>query len=290
MAAVVNTGDDFIKYGLKICPDLDTISYTLSGLVNPETGWGRIQESYNSRATLADLGDDPWFALGDKDIGLHMFRTELLAEGYSLTQVTERIATAFGIEPRLLPMSNEPVATMVLAQIEGREGKADTMELEFQEYFVKHHHQPKVLRVRYDGIASAKPTKEVLTVLEDAETIVIAPSNPILSIGPILALEGVFELLNRRRDRVVAVSPIISGKAVKGPLAQILESLLDQHDVRTVAELYREIASGIVIDRSDADLAGSIEEIGLKAHLADTLMSTRKDAARLAELTLEALR
>ncbi|MHB1732075.1 MAG: 2-phospho-L-lactate transferase [Ferrimicrobium acidiphilum] len=289
IVAIVNTGDDWTQYGLKICPDLDTITYTLADLVNPKTGWGVRDETYRSRETLLSLGDDPWFTLGDRDIGLHMYRTKLLAEGANLTQVTAKISQKLDLSVTLLPMTNDEVGTKVLVQIPSTDNEGDQLvELDFQEYFVRYSHQPRVIRVRYQGIEVARPTMEVEQALLNARRIVIAPSNPILSIGPILALGGVGGQLRQRAANgdVVAISPIIAGEAVKGPLAQILDSLMTQHDARIVAELYREVTSQFVVDTADVALVDSINDMGLTALTTQTLMTDLDSAVKLARFAV----
>lgn len=289
IVAIVNTGDDWTHYGLKICPDLDTITYTLADLVNPTTGWGVRDETFSARQTLMNLGDDPWFTLGDRDIGLHMYRTKLLHEGANLTEITTNIAQGFNIEVTLLPMTNDEVGTKVLVQLPSvANGDDQLIELEFQEYFVRYRHQPRVIRVRYQGVETAQPTVEVEQALQDARRIIIAPSNPILSIGPILALNGVSDRLRQRAadGDVVAISPIIAGEAVKGPLAQILDSLTTQHDARIVAELYREVTSRFVLDNLDADLVGQINAMGITALTTETLMTDLDSAVKLAQFAV----
>jgi len=285
IVAIVNTGDDWWRYGLRICPDLDTVTYTLADMVNPATGWGLRDETFAARTTLELLGDDPWFTLGDRDLGLHMLRTQLLRSGASLTTVTQQIVERLGIDATLLPMTDDEVATKVTVQLPTDDTGADEIvELDFQEYFVRFSHQPRVLRVRYAGIDRAQPTQAVVQTLADARLIIIAPSNPILSIGPILALHGIQEQLSQRARAgdVIAVSPIIAGEAVKGPLADLLESLMHQHDARTVANLYLGVASELILDTADTDLAESIRALGLTVRTTDTLMTDLAAAVDLA--------
>jgi LPPG:FO 2-phospho-L-lactate transferase len=289
IVAIVNTGDDWTQYGLKICPDLDTITYTLADLVNPKTGWGIRDETYRARETLLSLGDDPWFTLGDRDIGLHMYRTKLLHDGLTLTQVSADISQRFNLSVTLLPMTNDEVGTKVLVQLPSTDNGSDQLvELDFQDYFVRYRHQPRVLRVRYQGIEAARPTIDVEQAILNARRIIIAPSNPILSIGPILALNGVSDHLRQRAANgdVVAISPIIAGEAVKGPLAQILDSLTTQHDARIVAELYREVTSQFVVDTVDAPLVDSINAMGITTLTTQTLMTDLDSAVKLAQFTV----
>ncbi|WP_298212020.1 2-phospho-L-lactate transferase [Ferrimicrobium sp.] len=291
VVVIVNTGDDLVQYGLHISPDLDTIVYTLANLVNPETGWGVRNESFQARSSLQRLGDNPWFTLGDRDIGLHMFRTQRLSEGASLTQVTAEIAKAFNVGVTVLPMSDDAVRTKVLAQLPSNDDRGDQIvELDFQEYFVRYQHQPRVLRVRYDHIETAKPAIAVEHALSAARRIIIAPSNPILSIGPIIALRGIDEQLRRRAKEgdVVAISPIIAGEAVKGPLAEILDSLMTQHDARTVAQLYQEFTSVFIVDAADAHLIDPISTLGITCLATQTLMTDLEVAVNLARFAVMA--
>ncbi len=286
-AAVVNTGDDTSLYGLRICPDLDTITYTLSGRVNQQAGWGLAGETYGARQELQRLGDEAWFTLGDRDIGTHMYRTRRLAEGATLTQVTAEIA--IGIPVALLPMTDGSVATRVTVELP-RDGQPhEVVEIDFQEYFVKYRHAPRVVRIGYRGADRAEPTPEVVEALGAAELIVIAPSNPLLSIWPILSLPGLAELVASRRDRVVAVTPIIAGKAVKGPLEAILDSLMHQSDVATIASLYAPYASTLVIDTADAGRSAEVAAAGIEPLVTSTLMTGTRAAADLAGVVLEAL-
>ncbi|WP_298447741.1 2-phospho-L-lactate transferase [Ferrimicrobium sp.] len=288
IVVVVNTGDDWWHYGLRICPDLDTVTYTLADMVNPATGWGVRDESFMARATLELLGDDPWFTLGDRDLGLHMYRTQQLYSGESLTAITSQIARRLNLPASLLPMTDDEVATKVLVQINAEDGGDQIIELDFQEYFVRYHHQPRVLRVRYDGIEAARPTNAVREALSKARRIIIAPSNPILSIGPIIALSGIRQQLAERaiNGDVVAISPIIGGEAVKGPLAAMLDSLMTQHDARTVAGLYSDVASEFVIDTVDEILTDSIESMGFGVRVTQTLMQDLASATDLARFVV----
>jgi LPPG:FO 2-phospho-L-lactate transferase len=284
LRAVVNTGDDTELHGLTICPDLDTITYTLSGAVNPETGWGLVGESWQAMGSLERLGgtERTWFRLGDRDLGTHLYRAGRLAEGVRLTDVANEIATGFGLGVRLLPMSDEPVRTRLRLASGGEVG--------FQEYFVKLRHGVAVAEVRFEGAESARPTPEVLEALSDASTVVIAPSNPVVSIGPILAVPGVRELLQRRRDDVVAVSPIVGGKALKGPADRLLRELGGEATPVGVAQLLSEVAGSLVLDAVDAGLAGAVAQAGMRPVVTDTVMATPERAAALARVVLGATR
>ena len=278
VTAVVNTGDDTWMHGLRICPDLDTITYTLAGAINPETGWGQTGETWQAMEALrAYDADRAWFNLGDRDLGTHLFRTGRLAEGASLTEVAAAIATRWGLSLRLLPMTEDEVATRFTV---------DGGELSFQEYFVRHRHSIEVTGVRFAGIDGAAPAPDVLLAIANASTVVLAPSNPIVSIGPVLAVPGIRETVAARRDDVVAVSPIIAGATVKGPADRLLTELGHEASVVGVARLYADVVGTLVIDTADVDLAGAVEAEGVRCVVAPTLMTGPAEAAALAEVTL----
>ncbi|HLI43364.1 MAG TPA: 2-phospho-L-lactate transferase [Acidimicrobiales bacterium] len=283
VTAVVNTGDDSVLHGLMICPDLDTVTYTLAGLANPETGWGLAGESWQAMDALERIGgaDRTWFRLGDRDLGTHLYRTGRLGEGASLSTVTAEIATAFGLRTRILPMSDDPVRTV----LRRRGGE----ELSFQEYFVKLRHAVVVDQVRFDGAERARPAPGVLEALDEAFVVVVAPSNPIVSIGPILALPGVADVLASRRRRVVAISPIVGGVALKGPADRLLVELGGESSAAGVARHLSKVAGTLVVDEVDAGLAPAVEEAGLRAVVAPTVMSSPEAARRLAGIVLEAV-
>jgi LPPG:FO 2-phospho-L-lactate transferase len=287
VVGIVNTGDDVVLHGLRISPDLDSCTYVLSGSVNPETGWGLAGETWQAMDALKGFAavvpegssaGTTWFGLGDRDLATHLFRTARLAEGADLTAVTSEITRAFGIELRLLPMTTDRVATMVTVPGDG--------EISFQEYFVHRHHDVPVSAIRFDGIEMARPGPGVLGALESAERVVIGPSNPFVSIGPILAVAGVRDRLAGRRDSVVAVSPIVAGGALKGPAARMLTELGHEASSVGVARLYADIAGTMVIDEADAALAPAVEAIGMRCVVAPTIMHAVEDAAALAEITL----
>ena len=278
VTAVVNTGDDVWLHGLRVCPDLDTVTYTLAGAINPETGWGLAGETWQAMDALHEYDPDrSWFRLGDRDIGTHLFRTGRLAEGVSLSEVTAQVAARWGLGLRLLPMTEDEVATTF--EVDGR-------ELSFQEYFVKHRHAITVSGVRFAGIESATPSTGVIEALSSAERVVIAPSNPIVSIGPVLAVPGVRECVAERRESVVAVSPIIAGAALKGPADRLLVELGHEASVVGVARLYADVAGTLVIDSADEALAGAVEAVGMRCVVAPTVMHGPAEAAALARVTL----
>ncbi|MCS7050902.1 MAG: 2-phospho-L-lactate transferase [Thermomicrobium sp.] len=274
---IVNTADDFELYGLTICPDVDTVVYTLAGIANPATGWGILGDTAQSLSMIGRYGRSTWFWLGDRDLATHIVRTERLRQGYRLTEITSELAAALGVTARILPMCDEPVRTVV-----------DTPEgpLPFQEYFVRRRQQPTVLAVRFTGIEDARPTPEVERALASAGVVVLAPSNPIVSIGPILAVPGMRGMLQQLAAPIVAVSPIISGRALKGPADRMLASL--GHDVSPlgVARLYADFLDGLVIDHADRHLAPAIAELGIRSLVTDAVMHDEADRARLARETL----
>lgn len=293
ITAVVNTGDDTVLHGLDISPDLDTITYTLSGAIDPDRGWGLVDESWRAMEALGryaavrppNSGAAPqWFNLGDQDLATHFYRTARLSEGASLTEVTAEIARAWGLRIGIVPMSDERCSTIVtVTETEG----ADTTDVSFQDYFVRLRHSVPVAAVRFDGDATMSATAS--TTLADAGTIVIAPSNPIVSIGPIRSLPGVDALLASRRATTVAVSPIVGGAALKGPADRMLVELGHEASVVGVARLYADIASVLVIDPADAHLADAVEETGMRCVVTPSIMSTPEIAAALALTTIESV-
>jgi LPPG:FO 2-phospho-L-lactate transferase len=240
-AVIVNTGDDFNHFGLAISPDIDTVCYTLAEESNPVTGWGRKDETFNVFDSLRDLEAPDWFMLGDKDLAVHLERTRLLAEGHSLSEITERISQRLGVKHAILPMTDSPVRTIVNTQEHG--------ELPFQEYFVKYHFSLKTMGFRLEGIEKAVPTPSVISHLMDADLIVICPSNPYVSINPIISLPGVREILKNKF--VVGVSPIIGGKAVKGPLGRMLEDRQMAIDSKSIIGMYKDFLDVFIIDEMD---------------------------------------
>jgi LPPG:FO 2-phospho-L-lactate transferase len=278
LTIVVNTGDDFEHLGLPICPDLDTVMYTLAGIANPETGWGQKDESWNFMAALAKLGGPDWFRLGDRDIATHITRRARLAEGLSLSQVTAELCAELGIKHRIVPMSDNKVATRV---------ETDRSVLDFQDYFVRQQCRPVATGFRFDGADRATPHTALLQGLREADAIVICPSNPFVSIGPILALLGVEAALRQRRAPAIAVSPIVGGQAIKGPAAKMFAELGLDCSALGVARWYGELLDGIVIDTVDAALAPRIEALGQKVLICDTIMRNDVDRAQLARRVLD---
>jgi LPPG:FO 2-phospho-L-lactate transferase len=276
LTVVVNTGDDLELHGLAIWPDHDTVAYTLAGLDDEVRGWGIRGESWTVMDRLEALGEVAWFRLGDKDLATHLWRTDRLRAGYRPTEVAVELATVMGIKPRILPMADEPVRTEV---------RTDEGWLEFQEYFVHRHQEPTVHEVRFRGVEGARATPEVLATIAAAELIVIAPSNPIVSIDPILAVAGVRPAIDEARERgvpIVAVSGIIGGKALKGPADKMLASLGETSTAGGVATRYAGLITHFVLDVVDAKLRAEVGALGVEALVTDTIMTDDAARARLA--------
>ena len=298
VTAIVNTADDVVLHGLHVSPDLDTVTYTLAEAGNPETGWGLAGETWQAMDALERLGGHAWFRLGDRDLGTHLHRTGRLADGAGLATVTAEIATAWGLELTLLPMTEDRVATMVtLARCdEAREESSEqtseqaSREVGFQEYFVRLGHSVAVESVRFDGAQESLPGPGVLDALADADVVVIAPSNPIVSIGPLLAVPGIAEALRSRRADTVAVSPIVAGVALKGPADRLMRELGHEASVVGVARIYRDLAATLVVDAADAGLADAVEAEGMACVVTDTIMSSPEVAADLSRRILEVSR
>jgi LPPG:FO 2-phospho-L-lactate transferase len=277
VTVIANVGDDLEVHGLHISPDLDTLLYTLGGLGDEERGWGRAGETWNARETIDALGGDTWFQLGDRDLGLHLVRTEALRGGEPLSAVTDRIARAVGLELTLLPATDNRLRTLI---------RTPAGELEFQEWFVARGHRDRVDEVVYEGAATATAAPGVLEALDDAELIAIAPSNPFVSIGPILAVAEIRAALERRRERVVAVSPLIGGRAVKGPAAAMFESLAGGTSAAQVTDCYKGLVGALVLDEADAGDADEVAERGVRPLVTRTLMSERDARQALVETVL----
>lgn len=288
---VVNTGDDTVLHGLSISPDLDTITYTLAEAIDPERGWGLRDESWRAMEALArfvpvrptgSAAAPTWFNLGDQDLATHFYRTARLAEGATLTEVTAEITTAFGLSQRLVPMTDDRVTTIVSLPEEG-------IEVPFQEYFVQRRHGVPVDGVRFDGAELATLSETARSALAESVAVVVAPSNPLVSIGPVRALAGVDELLAARRDTVVAISPIVGGAALKGPADRMLVELGHEASVVGVARLYARIAATLVIDPVDAHLADAVRSEGMRVVVTPSIMSTPEVGHELARRSLAAV-
>ncbi len=278
VVAVVNTADDEVLHGLHVSPDVDTVIYTLCGQINQQQGWGLRNETWNALTRARALGLDAWFQLGDLDIGTHLARTSWLADGVPLSEVTRRLAVAQGVECGVLPMSDDPVRTMVTL--------ATGEEIGFQEYFVRLAHGVHIAGVRFAGADNAKPAPGVLEAVNTADVVVVAPSNPVVSIGPVLAVAGVRDALAARRERNVAVSPIVAGAALKGPADTMMRDLGETADVVGVARRYRDLIGALVIDQADAAHRDAVEAEGVRAVVTNTIMDSPAAAARLARSTV----
>ncbi|HTV12823.1 MAG TPA: 2-phospho-L-lactate transferase [Acidimicrobiales bacterium] len=309
ITAVVNTGDDTVLHGLYVSPDLDTVTYTLGGVDNPETGWGIAGETWAVMAALrafegpsftgstlepsrrAERLGLTWFNLGDVDLATHLFRTGQLAAGATLSQVTAAIAQRFGVRARVIPMTDSRVETRVTVEL-GPEhaalGGPGAVELGFQEYFVGLRHGVEVKAVRFEGVAQAAPAPGALEAIKEAEMLVICPSNPVVSIGPVLAVREIAGAVAVRRESTVAVSPIIAGKALKGPADRMLAELGMEASAVGVAKIWAPYAATLVVDTADADLAGDIEDSGMRCVVAPSVMSGPAEAANLARTVLAA--
>ncbi len=278
LTVVVNTADDFDLWGLRICPDLDTVMYTLAGISNPETGWGLAGESFDALGMLARYGEDTWFLLGDRDLATHVLRTARLRAGETLTTVTGALSGSLGVRSAVLPMSDEEVSTVL---------KTPAGLLEFQEYFVRRGQRDEVLGVELRGVGEARPTDAVLEVLAAADVVVFCPSNPIVSVGPILALPGMREALASSSAPKVAVSPIVGGRALKGPADRMMSSLGHEVSAAGVAAIYEGLVDGMVIDRVDVEERAGVEALGMQVLATDSVMRGAQDRARLAREVVE---
>lgn len=275
LTIVVNTGDDFEHLGLMICPDLDTVMYTLAGMADPVRGWGRAEETWHFLETLGVLGGPTWFRIGDRDLALHVERTRRLNRGDRLSDTTQHFSTVLNIDPMILPMSDQKVSTIV----ETPEG-----EIPFQEYFVAQTCEPRVVGIRFEGLAEALPAPGVLESIEEADLIIVCPSNPWVSVDPILALVGVRKSL--REKFVIGISPIIEGKALKGPAAKMFTEMGFDPSALAVAKHYQDFLDGFVIDQLDSALKIEIEALGLQVLITDSMMRSREDRSRLANQVL----
>ena len=269
LTVIVNTGDDFEHYGLYICPDLDTVCYTLAGLANSQTGWGRAHETWNVIENSTRLGGPDWFRLGDQDLGTHLERTRRLGEGQTLSQITNDFCLAWGIRQNILPMSDQPVRTIVETEAE---------DLSFQEYFVHRRCEPRVTGFRFEGIERATPAPGTREAIEEADAIILCPSNPWVSIDPILRMLSPLP----GEIRVIAISPIIGGQTVKGPAAKMFHELGIEPSALAVAKHYCDLVSGFVLDMVDRQLEGDIRSLRMRTFVTNTLMNSHDDRKQLA--------
>ena len=289
LCAIVNTGDDIEMHGLRICPDLDIVTYTLAGLVDTEKGWGFAGDTFECMKVLERYGQPAWFNLGDRDLGTHIFRTQALRQGRRPTDVADAIRRALGVGARILPMSDDPVTTYILV------GDGPIRSLHFQEYLVERKAADEIRGIEYRGSARARPTAEVLTAIREAEAIFLAPSNPVASIGPILAIPGIRDCLRATQAPIVAISPMVGGQSLKGPTDKFLRWARVEVSPFGVARLYHSALNGldgILIDTTDAGEAPRIEALGIHVRAAETVMrgpEEKRQVARMALKFLEAL-
>jgi LPPG:FO 2-phospho-L-lactate transferase len=278
ITAVVNTGDDMELHGLKISPDLDIVTCTLADLIDREQGWGIIGDTDECMSWLVKLGGPGWFKLGDRDLALHIRRTAMLREGATLSQVADSLRTSLGVAVKIMPMSDDPVPTYILT---------DVGEMHFEEYFVRRRAQDAVLGVRYVGVEAARPAPGLLDLIATAEVILIAPSNPVVSVGPILAIPGVREAIMASLAPVITVSPIVGGAPIKGPAAPLMRAVGLEVSAVGAAQAYAGLLDGIVIDQVDAHLAAQIEALGVRVAVTDTIMRGPVEKANLARVALQ---
>ena len=279
VTAIVNTGDDLSLHGLHICPDIDTVIYTLGNEINPDTGWGLRDEGWRAMDMVAMYGGIDWFRLGDRDIGTHLFRTQRLSEGATLSEVTREIAAKWGVGVNVIPMSNDPVRTIVTT-VRGE-------DLNFQDYFVRLAHDVEIASIKFQGHETAHPAPELISEILEADIILVAPSNPLVSIAPILSIAGIRDVLQKRRKDVIAISGIIGGKALKGPAGRLLNELGYEASASAVAEMYKDIVGTFVIDDIDKHEKKRIQELGLNCIITDTVMTNSTKAADLCRTTFE---
>jgi len=280
MTLIVNTGDDLLWWGLYVSPDIDSITYVLSGLLSRERGWGVKGDTFFCLQHMGQLGQPIWFHTGDRDLAVHILRSKLLAEGKTLSEVTAEICDKLGVKARILPMSNSRVETRVGTPIG---------ELSFEEYFVQRWYQDPVESIRFAGAADAEPAPGVIEAILSADVVVLAPSNPITSIGPILAVPGLRDALQKTKGRIAAVSPIVGGEAVAGPAGILMTSQGLPVSIAGVAEAYHDFLDVLVVDVRDAQAAEELRQTGVRVHLAKTIMQTSEDKANLASEVLSAV-
>lgn len=281
LVIVGNTGDDTELYGLHISPDLDIIMYTLAGIIDETKGWGVSGDTFNCLEMLGKLGLETWFKLGDRDLAVHILRTKMLKEGMTLSRVTLELCKMFGVEAKLVPMSNDSVRTKVLSGM---------LRLEFQEYFVKRETKDVVTGVLFEGAENAKPTPGIIKAIREADRVVICPSNPILSISPILAVSPIRKELQKTDAYVVGISPIVGGKALKGPADKIMVSMGLEASAYGVAKFYADFLDHFIIDKLDEGHKKRIEKLDMKVTVTDTVMRTLEDSIRLAKIAMEVKR
>lgn len=277
LSCVVNTADDIVLHGLHISPDLDIITYTLAGIVDDEKGWGIRQDTMNCHEALRNLGSDEWFRLGDKDLATHLYRSELLRSGLSLSEVTVALCKSFGVKSGVFPMTDDSFETWV---------QTDAGWMHFEEYYVRRGCRDKVRDVQFRGVDRARPAPGVLEAIGDADEVIVAPSNPVVSIGTILAVQGVRETLQGREKPVVAISPIVAGSPLKGPADKFMLHRGVEVSPKGVAQLYLDFVDRLILDYADKELIDDIVSMGIEAVATNTIMRTMEDKVRLAETAL----
>jgi LPPG:FO 2-phospho-L-lactate transferase len=278
LTIIANTGDDIELFGLRISPDIDTVTYTLAGVINQTTGWGVADDTFESLQWMARYTEAIWFNLGDKDLATHIYRTNALRQGKTLTEVTRQIASSLGVGSTILPMSDAYTPTRVVT---------DEGELHFQEYFVRRRCEPRVYEIRFDNIESAKPASGVIESILNADAVIVCPSNPFISIGPILAVPGIREALKQTPAKVIAITPIIAGQALKGPAADMLRDLGHEVSARGVAAVYQDFVNLFVLDEADESLKPAIEDLGMQVAVMNTVMKTLEDKEEVARRVIE---
>jgi len=279
ISIIANTGDDIELFGLRICPDIDTVTYTLGGVINEETGWGLKGDTFECLRWLARYGEAAWFNLGDRDLATHIFRTNQLRGGCSLSEVTDRIRRSLGVRSTIVPMTDAYTPTRVVT---------DEGEMHFQQYFVRRRCEPRVGEIRFDNIESAVPAPGVVSAILEADAVIICPSNPFISIGPILAVPGVRDALRETRATVLAVTPIIGGRALKGPAADMLRDLGHEVSASAVAAMYRDFLDVFILDYADTKLKSEITASGIRVLVTDTVMNTNEKKLAFAQIVIEA--
>jgi len=278
LSVIVNTGDDIELFGLHISPDLDIVTYTLAGIVDEAKGWGVRRDTFQCLEMLKSHGLDTWFGLGDRDLATHLYRTESLKKGYTLTQITREISSVLDLKTKILPMTDDMFETRV---------KTSEGSIHFEEYFVRRQSKDEVLGVEFVGSLTAKPAPGVLDAILEAETVVVCPSNPVVSIGTILAVNGVRDALKRTNARVIGISPIVAGTPIKGPADKMLRGLGFEVSAYGVAKLYSDFLDTFVIDTKDAGLKSRVENLGVNVKVTNTVMKSLEDKVALAKIALE---
>ena len=274
---IVNTGDDIELFGLRVCPDLDIITYTLAGLIDKKKGWGFIDETFNCLSFLKKYYDTGWFNAGDKDLSTHIYRTDLFNQGFNKAEITKRICKKLGVKSDIIPMCNETVETYI---------KTSDKNMHFEEFYIKYRCKPDVLNIEFKGIEKAKPVENVLEYIDRARKIIISPSNPIVSINTILQVNGIKSALKKSRNKIIGISPIIQSTAVKGPADKLMKFMGLEVSCFGVAEYYNELLGHFIIDNLDCKLKSKIEELGIKTYCYDTLMTDLNKKKKLAQFLI----